>query len=416
MEGFPSLLSVEEALKRLRASVTHRVRELEEVGLLEAVSRICAEDVRAPIDSPPFDRSAVDGYAVIAEDTFGASLNNPVELKMVGSAYPGMDVARLPRLSRGEALKLMTGAPLPPGANAVVMVEDTVRRGEVVEVVKPVHPYRNVSRRGEDYRAGEVVVGKGTKIRPWHVAALASLNISRVRVLRRARVGVLSTGSELIEVGEEVKPGKIMNSSKPMLLALLEEEGAEGVDLGIVADDLELIKAKILEGIRGADALIVTGGTSVGELDLVPEAVSALGEVIVHGLMMRPGKPTGFGVIEGKPVFMLSGFPVAALVGFQLLVRPALSLMLGYKEEPRPRIRGRLTRRVATPPSTRSYVRVKVKRAGGEVLVEPLMLTGSGLLSTLTEANGLLIVPEDLEGFEEGEFVEVELFQPIEEV
>ena len=416
MEGFPSLLSVEEALKRLRASVTHRVRELEEVGLLEAVSRVCAEDVRAPIDSPPFDRSAVDGYAVIAEDTFGASLNNPVELKMVGSAYPGMDVARLPRLSRGEALKLMTGAPLPPGANAVVMVEDTVRRGEVVEVVKPVHPYRNVSRRGEDYRAGEVVVGKGTKIRPWHVAALASLNISRVRVLRRARVGVLSTGSELIEVGEEVKPGKIMNSSKPMLLALLEEEGAEGVDLGIVADDLELIKAKILEGIRGADALIVTGGTSVGELDLVPEAVSALGEVIVHGLMMRPGKPTGFGVIEGKPVFMLSGFPVAALVGFQLLVRPALSLMLGYKEEPRLRIRGRLTRRVATPPSTRSYVRVKVKRAGGEVLVEPLMLTGSGLLSTLTEANGLLIVPEDLEGFEEGEFVEVELFQPIEEV
>ena len=416
MEGFPSLLSVEEALKRLRASVTHRVRELEEMGLLEAVSRICAEDVRAPIDSPPFDRSAVDGYAVIAEDTFGASLNNPVELKMVGSAYPGMDVARLPRLSRGEALKLMTGAPLPPGANAVVMVEDTVRRGEVVEVVKPVHPYRNVSRRGEDYRAGEVVVGKGTKIRPWHVAALASLNISRVRVLRRARVGVLSTGSELIEVGEEVKPGKLINSSKPMLLALLEEEGAEGVDLGIVADDLELIKARILEGIRGADALIVTGGTSVGELDLVPEAVSALGEVIVHGLMMRPGKPTGFGVIDGKPVFMLSGFPVAALVGFQLLVRPALSLMLGYEEEPRPMIRGRLTRRVATPPSTRSYVRVKVKRAGGEVLVEPLMLTGSGLLSTLTEANGLLIVPEDLEGFEEGELVEVELFQPIEEV
>ncbi len=416
MEGFPSLLSVEEALKRLRASVTHRVREFEEVGLLEAVSRVCAEDVRAPIDSPPFDRSAVDGYAVIAEDTFGASLNNPVELKMVGSAYPGMDVARLPRLSRGEALKLMTGAPLPPGANAVVMVENTVRRGEVVEVVKPVHPYRNVSRRGEDYRAGEVVVGKGTKIRPWHVAALASLNISRVRVLRRARVGVLSTGSELVEVGEEVKPGKLINSSKPMLLALLEEEGAEGVDLGIVADDLELIKARILEGIRGADALIVTGGTSVGELDLVPEAVSALGEVIVHGLMMRPGKPTGFGVIDGKPVFMLSGFPVAALVGFQLLVRPALSLMLGYEEEPRPRIRGRLTRRVATPPSTRSYVRVKVKRAGGEVLVEPLMLTGSGLLSTLTEANGLLIVPEDLEGFEEGELVEVELFQPIEEV
>lgn len=416
MEGFPTLLSVEEALKRLRASLTYRVEESEEVGLLEAVGRVCAEDVRAPVDSPPFDRSAVDGYAVIAEDTFGASPNNPVELKVVGSAHPGVEIGGLPRLRRGEALELMTGAPLPPGANAVVMVEDTIRHGEIIEVMKPVHPYRNVSRKGEDYRAGDRIVGKGTRIRPWHVAALASLNIGRVKVLRRARVGVLSTGSELVEVGEKAEPGKIVNSSKPMLLTLLGEEGAEGVDLGIVVDDLELIKAKIIGGLREADALITTGGTSVGERDLVPEAISALGEVIVHGLMMRPGKPTGFGIIEGKPVFMLSGFPVAALVGFQLLVRPALSLMLGYREEPRPRIRGRLTRKVATPPSTRSYVRVKVKKVGGEFLIEPLMLTGSGLLSTLTEANGLLIIPEDLEGFEEGELVEVELFQPIEEV
>lgn len=412
MEGFPRLFTVKEALAMLRERVGREVLEAEEVSLRMALGRVLAEDVKAPTDSPPYDRSAVDGYAVVAEDTFGASPSNPVELRLLGSAYPGAEPGELPGIGREEALEVMTGAPLPRGANAVVMVEDASKRGDVVEVMRPVHPYQNVSRRGEDFRAGELVVARGARLRPWHIGALASLNIARVRVVRRPRVAVLSTGDELVEVGSEPGPGKVVNSSKPMLSALLKEAGAEAVDLGVVGDDADLICERIVEGVRGADAAIVTGGTSVGVRDLVPEALERVGEVVVHGLMLRPGKPTGFGIVGGKPVFMLSGFPVAALVGFEVLVKPALELMMGCRFEPRPRVRGRLMRRVATPPGTRSYVRVRVVRDREGVCVEPLMLTGSGILSTLTKANGILIIPEELEGFDEGEEVEVELLQP----
>ncbi len=415
MRGFKELVGVEDAVRIVLGRLAHRVREAEEVGLEEALGRVCGEDVEAPMDSPPFDRSSVDGYAVRAEDTFGASPNNPIELRIVGEIAPGDSPSTTPRIGRGEAAVILTGAPLPWGANAVVMAEDSERRGDIVEVHRQVRPLQNVSRRGEDYRRGEVVVRRGTRIRPWHIAALASLNIPRVKVVRKPLVGVLSTGGELIEVGGRLEPGKVVNSSKPMLKSLLREEGAEPIDLGTVPDDLEEIRGRVREAIGGVDALIITGGTSVGERDLVPEAVESLGEILVHGLMIRPGRPTGVGIVDGKPVFMLSGFPVAALVGFDALVRPTLKAMMDAGEEPRPRVRGRLTRRVTTPPGTRSYMRVRVVRRGGETLVEPLMLTGSGLLSTLTKANGILIIPEDMEGFDEGERVEVELLREIEE-
>ncbi|PUA34265.1 MAG: molybdopterin molybdenumtransferase MoeA, partial [Candidatus Terraquivivens tikiterensis] len=364
-----------------------------------------------------FDRSAVDGYAVVAEDTFGSSPSNPVELRVVGKAYAGMRPSDTLRVDRGEAVEIYTGAPLPCGANAVVMLEHTNRlSGDSVEVLYPVSPYQNVSRKGEDYKKGELVIKGGTRIRPWHIGALAALNIPKVKVLRKPRVAVLSTGSELVEVGSDLKMGDVVNSSRPMLKSLLREIGCDVLDLGTVPDELERIKESIREGLRAADALVVTGGTSVGELDLVPEAINSLGKpgLVVHGIAMRPAKPTGFGVIDGKPVFILSGLPVAALVGFQNFVKPSIQMMLGLQDEPKLTVRGRLTRRVANPHGVRSFVRVKVIREGDAYYIEPLMLTGSGLISTLTKANGMLVLPEDVEGYDEGEEVEVELFQPIE--
>jgi len=298
------------------------------------------------------------------------------------------------------------------------MVEHTNKLGDSIEVLYPVSPYQNVSKRGEDYKKGELVIKKGTMIRPWHIAALAALNIPKVKVLRKPRFAVLSTGSELVEVGSELKEGNVVNSSKPMLKGLLKELGCEVLDLGTIPDDLEKIKESIKEGLRAADAVIITGGTSVGELDLVPEAINSLGKpgLVVHGIMMRPAKPTGFGVIDNKPVFILSGLPVAALVGFQNFIKPSIQMMLGLPEEPKITVRGKLTRRVANPHGIRSFVRVRVTRKDDTYYIEPLMLTGSGLISTLTKANGMLIIPEDVEGYDEGEEVEVELFQPIETI
>ncbi|MEM3922423.1 MAG: molybdopterin molybdotransferase MoeA [Nitrososphaerota archaeon] len=414
MKGFPRLTSIDDARDMLRKRITHRIMEVEEVELTAAAGRVCGEDITSPMDSPPHDRSAVDGYAVVAEDTFGASPTNPVELKLVGRIELGADPSFLPEIRRGEAVEVPTGGPIPPGANAVVPLEHARRAGDRVEVYEHVRPLQNISGRGEDYRRGDVVLRRGLLIKPWHIAALASLGFRSLRVLRRPRVAILSTGSELIEPGEEPAPGKVYNCTKPMLKVMLTSHGAEPIDLGAVPDDVKLISERISDGLRRADSVIVTGGTSVGERDLVPEAISRVGEIVAHGLAIRPGKPTGFAISSGKPIFMLSGFPVAALIGFQELVIPALELMLGCRFDPPPRIRGRLTRRIASPPGIRTYARVRVFKSGdGEISIEPLRVTGSGILSTLTRGNGLLVIPEELEGFDEGSEVEVILLSPI---
>lgn len=414
MEGFKTLTSLDKALQILTEVLKNYGKKgLETIPLLESNGRVCGEDVSAPFDIPSFDRSAVDGYAVYAEDTFSASPSNPVELKLVGCLKPGDDPSLI-KINRGETVEVMTGAPLPVNANSVIMAEDAKRvKTDLIEVYKQVHPFQNVSRKGEDFKKGEIVVKKGVRIKPWHIGALASFNIETVKVVSKPRVGILSTGSELVELGSDLKPGKVVNSSKVMLKALTYACGGEPVDLGIVEDDVDSIVEKILDGVKICDVLVTTGGTSVGRGDLVPDAVNLIGKVLVHGIAMRPGKPTGFGIVNGKLVFMLSGFPVASLLGFNLFVKPVIEAMLGTVSEPSIKVRGRLIRRVASLSGMRSFVRVRVIKNGGKYIIEPLMLTGSGLISTLTEANGLLVIPENLEGYDEGEEVEVELFDPV---
>ncbi len=412
MTGFATLPTLSEALSLLAEKISTASPGVEKVSLEQCLGRYCAEDISSPVDVPSFEKSAVDGYAVLAEDTYGASPNNPVYLVVKGVSQAGSRVSEVPKVERGEAVEIYTGAPLPEGANAVVMAEYAKKIGEhVLEVTRQVHPLQNVSRIGEDFRVNELVVARGTRIRSWHIGALASLNITTIPVYKKIRVGVLSTGSELVEPGSQPREGQVINSSKPMLKAMLEEHGADPVDLGTVEDDSELIAAKISESIDVLDMLIVTGGTSVGAKDVVPEALNRVGdsEVIFHGVRIRPAKPTGAAVVRGKPVFMLSGYPVSAALGFKLFVKPLLEKTYGRKNFMTCTVRGKLTRRVANPALTRTFVRVCIKRTPEGVLVEPLMTTGSGLLSTLTKADGLLVVPEGVEGFEEGEEVEVEL-------
>ncbi len=412
MEGFKSLVRVDDALKALLSEVAHRPAPVE-VDIEGALGLPSADDVVAETDFPPFDRSAVDGFAVRASDTLGASLLTPVTLTLVGESTPGVDPSSLRPLGPGEAYVIYTGAPLPPGSDAVVMAEDAERAGNAVSVLRQVVPYQNVSRKGEDFQRGKVVVRKGHRVMPWHIGALASLGVRRVSVYK-VRVALVSTGSEVVDLEDPgaSRPGMIINSTKPLLKGLLRSDGYEPIDLGTVPDDVNEIAARVSEGLRVADAVITTGGTSIGTYDVVPEAVARLGKVVFNGVRMRPGKPTGGGVVYGKPVFMLSGFPVASLAGYLAFVRPTLLRMTDTPEDPVPKVRGSITRRVANIAGVRTYLRVRVYRTPNGYQVEPLAITASGVLSTLTDANGLLVIPEDVEGYDEGDEVEVTLISP----
>ncbi len=407
---FRYLVSINEALGQVLPNVGV-IDCVEEVDLQDAVGRVLAKDVEAPFDVPPFDRAAVDGYAVRAEDTFGSSRTNPIRLPVRGFSRPGSPFNGT--VGPGEAVEIATGAPLPPGTNAVVPYEDTRRDGDHVEVYRPVSVYGNVSRAGEDLRKGETILARGTRLKPWDVAVFASVGYTSLPVRCPPRVGLVATGNEVVEPGEPLGEGQVYNSTRVMVESMIRELGGRPKYYGIWPDDEEKLVGVITHALEENDMVITTGGVSVGKVDHTVRAVQSLRpDVFVHGVAVRPGRPNSVALVRGKPIVMLSGFPVAALVGFEVFARPILLAMLGAADEPRPTVRGRLTRRIAKPVNVKAFVRVRVYRHGDEVMVEPLALTGSGVLSTLSRGNGLLIVPEDLEGYDEGDIVEVQLLRP----
>jgi molybdopterin molybdotransferase len=405
LKGFKELKNVDEALSLFLKELKPTRLGVDRIPLLEALGRVAAEDIVAPSDLPSFNRSAMDGYAVRANDTFEASQFNPKTLKLTEKDRVGM----------GEAKQIWTGEILPGGADAVVMLEHTRKVDDEIEVVSAVTPGENVSKRGEDVRKGEVVIKAGTRLKPQHIGLLAGLGITHINAAKKPRVAILSTGNELVELGQKVKTGQVTNVNGPVLSAMCRQLGAQPVNLGIARDNSAEISDKIAKGLEVADVVVTTGGTSVGYSDLVPIAVNSLGKpgVIVHGVAMRPAMPTALAVINGKPVFILSGYPVAAMFGFEVFVRPTLLRLMGIDEEPRPMLKAKLTRRVASALGRRVYLRVHVIRKNGEFLAEPVRTKGSGVLSTMTKANGYVVIPEDREGLEEGETVIVHLFDKV---
>jgi len=415
MSGFPSLINADKALNIILEYASKIKIASIKIDIENALGRILAEDIYANIDLPPFDRSTVDGYAVIAEDTFGSSPINPTILKIIDEIECGTNPNNIKPLNSGECSVIFTGAPLPPNANAVVMVENTKRKNGLVEIYKQVQPFSNVSRKGEDFKKGEIIAKKGTRIKAWHIGAITSFNIKEISVYRKIKVALISTGDELREVGSIIKPGEIINTTKPLLKALLKEKECEIIDLGSVPDNMEKIKEKIKIGMDYSDILIITGGSSLGKKDIVPEAINEIAKpgLIFHGVAIRPGKTMGFGVNKDKLIFMTSGFPVAAMISFIAFIEPAIDKILNCFPEPKPIIKARLSRRVANPVGFKSFMRVFVKKINNSYIAEPLRLTGSGILSTLTKANGILIIPENIEGYEENEEVEILLTQPL---
>jgi molybdopterin molybdotransferase len=347
----------------------------------------------------------MDGYAVRAQDTFEASQFKPKTLQLTSEDT----------ISKGTAKKIWTGNPLPNGADAVIMLEYTKVAKDRIEVLVALTPDENVSKKGEDVHKGNIVVSYGTRLQAHHIGLLAALGISQVGIAEKPNVAILSTGNELVELGKKLQSHQIINSNRYMISSLVSELGAQPLNLGIARDNQDEIAAKIKEGLTKADAVITTGGTSVGATDLVTIVIGKLGKpgVLVHGVALRPGMPTGLAVLKDKPIFVLPGYPVAAIIGFEVFVRPVLLKLLGIEHEPRPMLKAKLIKRVAGVLGRRVYLRVNVFLKEDDFFVEPISTKGSGLLTTMTKANGYVIIPEDREGIDEGETVVVHLFAPI---
>ena len=405
LKGFEKLTSIDNArstfLKKLKLEKLQSVQ----IPTSKALGRVTAENVVAENDLPPFDRSAVDGYAVKAKSTFEASQFNPRTLKLTKNN----------KLGENEAREIWTGNPLPKGADAVVMLEYTKTRQNKIEVWTPVTPSKNVSKKGEDVKKGDIAIRSGTRLKPHHVGLLAALGKMHVRVVKKPKVALLSTGNELVELGHKPKLNQIVDTNRSILSCMCQELGAEPLDLGIAKDNLNEIDAKIREGIEKADILLTTGGTSIGYADVVPATVNQIETpgVIVHGIAMRPGMPTALAVLCGKPVILLSGNPVAAMIGFEVFARPLILKLLGIEYEPRPMLKAELTQKVPSALGRRVFLRVHVFEREGKFFAEPVRIKGAGIISTMTKANGYVIIPEDREGLDEGESVTVHLFDKI---
>lgn len=348
--------------------------------------RLLSRDAVSSVDLPGFDRAAMDGFAVRSEETKGAGPSAPVYLS--------------------EFLPLRTGMAVPEPFDAVVMLEDALLRGDTLEISATVHPYRNVSRIGEDIRRGDVVLKQSHLLRPPDVALLSALGIEEVMVYARPKVAIIPTGGELVDIGARaLRPGEAYEINGLMAQLYVEKWGGVPRKMGIVPDDPLLIREAI-ESCLDADMIIIIGGTSVGEQDYAPRVLAETGELLVHGVRVQPGKPTAFGALAGKPVVCLPGYPVAALSDLYLFVRPALKKLAGLHDVP-PRACARLARKIASRPGYLSIVRVALQ--GGEA--EPIMVSGAGILSSVARADGFVIVPEEREGIEAGETVEVNLFE-----
>lgn len=406
MRGFPKRIKLSDALKIILSNV--KQLGAEPVPFDRALGRVLAEDIVSSLDIPPFDRSAVDGYAVRAADTFGASPNNPKKLRVTGSVRMGA-ASRL-RVGRRQAIKLMTGAQVPGGGDAVVMVEHTRVKGNHITVLAPLTPGKNVSVRGEDVRAGEVVLKRGQRLRPQDVGMLSSVGYLKVRVFRKPKVAVIATGPELKRPGMRLKPAQITDANSYSLAAGVVSCGGVADRLGIVLDEPEALR-RVLQKALKDDMVLISGASAVGEHDIAPNIVAEHGKVLFHGATLRPGGPSAFGIVKDKPVFCLAGFPVASLVAFDMLVRPALWTMQGLPPDwGYLRVRAKLTRKVASSLGRTDVVRVRVWEEAGELLAEPIRVTGSSILSSMTRADGFIIVPDNVEGFDKDQEVEVELY------
>lgn len=397
------MISVREARDRVLSAV--RPLGAERVPIVRALGRVAAEEVISAVTIPPLANSAMDGFAVRAADLRGASRERPAALKVLRDLPAGYvsDTAVGP----GQAIRIMTGAPVPPGADAVVRKEDAESAGGEVRIFVEAPAGKDIRPAGEDVRPGDAVLAPGDLIRPAEVGVLASVNVPSVLVRMRPRVAILSTGDELVEVGGPLGPGKIVNSNSYSLAALVAAAGGVPMQLGIARDTPEALREKLAEA-RAADAIVTSGGVSVGDYDFVKDVLAEMGaEMSFWKVAMKPGKPQAFGLIDGRPVFGLPGNPVSTMVSFEMFVRPALRKMMGHRALFRRVLRARLEGGARKGAGMIHFNRVILAPEGEGWVARSTGTQSSGALRSMSLATGLAALPAEATEIAPGDFVDV---------
>ncbi|MEW6069455.1 MAG: gephyrin-like molybdotransferase Glp [Candidatus Thermoplasmatota archaeon] len=401
MKPFSKLISFEES-KRLIENNTKAIKRIERISITQAVGRVIAEDIVANFDLPPFDRAAMDGYAVRAQDTFGAMQQKPKILKVVGSIEAGKTTSR--RMDKGESIKIATGAKLPKGANSVVMVENTEEENSIVKIFKPVVPKENIGLKGEDIKKGSLVIGKNEILTPSKIGVIAGLGLKAIKVYCKPGIAIIPTGEEICEVGEKLKEGQVYDINTHTVSAIVEQNGGVAIKFEIVADNLKELKDVILKA-TDYEAVVVCGGSSVGSGDLLARVVQELGEIKFHGIQIKPGKPTLFGIVKNKPIFGLPGYPTSCLLNTYLLLLPALRKLARLPQKEERVVKAKLAKRVHGSLGRKFFLTVKLE----EELAIPVFKE-SGAITSISEAQGYVEIPENVDVLEKGEEVEVKLF------
>lgn len=391
---FKKRMNADEA-KDLFLKAFSPISETESLQIEVCDGRTIAESITANVDVPHYRRAAMDGFAVRASDTLGAGSNSPVILRV------GKNV------EKGTCIRVHTGSPVPEGADAVVMLEDAVLRGDSVEIFSQLPPSRNVGEIGEDIQKGEIILKEGQKLRPCDIAVLASLGIGDIKVFRKSVVAIIPTGEELVPRGKkEPGAGEVYETNGLMALLYVRKWGGAARLLDIVTDAPEKIKEAIMSALD-ADMIIISGGTSVGKRDYVPEVVGTLGDLLVHGVGISPGKPAALGIINGKPVVCMPGYPVAGMVALYFFARAALRKLGRIPDEPDRTVRAVLSEKIVSRIGYKTFARVKLSNS----TAIPLAASGAGILSSVSKADGFVIIPPNVEGYGKGEEVEVVLIE-----
>ena len=411
---FRKLVTFEEA--KLIISANFRLPNLgeEEVVLLESYNRVLATDVVSSLDIPPFNRSTVDGYAVRAQDTNSADENEPATLRVTGVITIGEQPQI--KIERGEAVEIVTGAPIPEGADSVVMIEDTEREDSELKIYVPVTQNENVMKQGSDIKKGEAVLKRGKLLGSSEIGVLAALGMSSVKVSKMPMVAVLSTGGEVTEPGKPLPPGKIYDINAYSISTAVVESGGKPVYFGTIPDAEEALSKAMQTAVTSADIVITSGGVSVGPRDYTPQIVDSLGKpgVVFSGISVKPGKPTTVGFVREKPIFALPGHPTSALLIFYLLARPLIQQIAGRPVTPMKTVRAAAGSRMFSAKGRRTFVMVKLMfDESCRLIADPVESGASGAITTLAKADGFVEIPENQQFIDADEEVTVSIFRSV---
>jgi len=402
------LISVEIALKKFLSSVNFKPK-VEVISLKNASSRVLAKDIVSQIEIPSFEKAAMDGFALKSTDTKNATKQSPIFLKIVGKIFAGSGKKKSIKI--GETIAIATGSPLPSGADAVIMIEDVIQNKCTIKITKKVKKHDNLALRGEEVRKNQLILKRGTWLTPQDIGLIASIGLNKVSIFKQPSVGILATGSELAKPGTNLKKGKIFECNGIVISELVKQYGGRVQDLGICKDDKKLIEKKIQTGLQN-DLLVITGGSSVGERDFVPEILSHLGKpgIVIKGVSMKPGSPITLGMVRKTPIIVCPGFPVSSFFAFFLFGTALLKQMLLSEGPPIPEIQARMDQTVKTQQNVTNFVRVKIRKIKDDYFAKPISTADSRLLITLTGADGVIIA-KNRKDLKKGESVRVTTFR-----